>query len=139
MEEETADVVHPSVEDKSEGLTESESTATPALEVVIEEPEVEKESDLESVKEEKAEEGSTSESEGDDGGGGEGGEKGEEEEKKKKRVGFHDRRIIEYENRIRAYSTPDKIFRYFATLEHKHETESGHKHSEVREKEMRIE
>ncbi|PRD33162.1 UNVERIFIED_CONTAM: Calcium uptake protein 1-like protein [Trichonephila clavipes] len=24
--------------------------------------------------------------------------------------------IIEYENRIRAYSTPDKIFRYFATL-----------------------
>ena len=63
------------------------------------------------------------------------GEKGEEEEeeegKKKKRVGFHDRRIIEYENRIRAYSTPDKIFRYFATLEHKYETDSGHKHSEV--------
>ena len=25
--------------------------------------------------------------------------------------------IIEYENRIRAYSTPDKIFRYFATLQ----------------------
>ena len=25
-------------------------------------------------------------------------------------------KIIEYENRIRAYSTPDKIFRYFATL-----------------------
>ena len=24
--------------------------------------------------------------------------------------------IIEYENRIRYYSTPDKIFRYFATL-----------------------
>lgn len=24
--------------------------------------------------------------------------------------------IIEYENRIRAYSTPDKIFRYFATV-----------------------
>ena len=24
--------------------------------------------------------------------------------------------IIEYENRIRQYSTPDKIFRYFATL-----------------------
>ena len=24
--------------------------------------------------------------------------------------------IIEYENRIRDYSTPDKIFRYFATL-----------------------
>ena len=24
--------------------------------------------------------------------------------------------VIEYENRIREYSTPDKIFRYFATL-----------------------
>lgn len=24
--------------------------------------------------------------------------------------------IIEYENRMRAYSTPDKIFRYFATV-----------------------
>ena len=24
--------------------------------------------------------------------------------------------MIEYENRVRAYSTPDKIFRYFATL-----------------------
>jgi len=33
----------------------------------------------------------------------------------KKRVGFKERRFIEYENRIRAYSTPDKIFRYFAT------------------------
>jgi len=40
----------------------------------------------------------------------------EDEKKKKKRVGFRDRRIIEYENRIRDYSTPDKIFRYFATL-----------------------
>lgn len=36
--------------------------------------------------------------------------------KKKKKVGFRDRRIIGYEDRIRAYSTPDKIFRYFATL-----------------------
>uniref|UniRef100_H2ZED0 Calcium uptake protein 1, mitochondrial n=1 Tax=Ciona savignyi TaxID=51511 RepID=H2ZED0_CIOSA len=34
---------------------------------------------------------------------------------KKPRIGFKDRRFIEYENRIRAYSTPDKIFRYFAT------------------------
>lgn len=25
--------------------------------------------------------------------------------------------IIEYENRIRAFSTPDKIFRYFATVQ----------------------
>ncbi|ELT97656.1 hypothetical protein CAPTEDRAFT_174710 [Capitella teleta] len=45
----------------------------------------------------------------------EGGED-EEKKKKKKRVGFRDRKIIEYENRIRDYSTPDKIFRYFATL-----------------------
>uniref|UniRef100_A0A1B6EJ52 EF-hand domain-containing protein n=1 Tax=Cuerna arida TaxID=1464854 RepID=A0A1B6EJ52_9HEMI len=40
--------------------------------------------------------------------------------KKKKRikekVGFRDRKIIEYENRMRLYSTPDKIFRYFATV-----------------------
>ncbi|XP_069105629.1 calcium uptake protein 1, mitochondrial-like isoform X1 [Argopecten irradians] len=44
-------------------------------------------------------------------------EEGEKtEKKKKKKIGFRDRRIIEYENRIRAYSTPDKIFRYFATL-----------------------
>ena len=33
----------------------------------------------------------------------------------KKKVGFRNRKIIEYENRIRQYSTPDKIFRYFAT------------------------
>lgn len=25
--------------------------------------------------------------------------------------------IIEYENRVRHYSTPDKVFRYFATLQ----------------------
>ncbi|VDM46499.1 unnamed protein product [Toxocara canis] len=36
--------------------------------------------------------------------------------KKKKKIGFRERRIIEYENRIRMYSAPDKIFRYFATL-----------------------
>lgn len=44
--------------------------------------------------------------------------KSEEKKKKKKRnkVGFRDRKIIEYENRIRTYSTPDKVFRYFATL-----------------------
>ncbi|XP_074597334.1 calcium uptake protein 1 homolog, mitochondrial-like isoform X2 [Brevipalpus obovatus] len=29
---------------------------------------------------------------------------------------FRDRKIIEYENRIRTFSTPDKIFRYFATI-----------------------
>ncbi|XP_056386430.1 calcium uptake protein 1, mitochondrial [Hyla sarda] len=42
--------------------------------------------------------------------------------KKKQRVGFRDRKVMEYENRIRAYSTPDKIFRYFATLKVMHES-----------------
>ncbi|XP_057341264.1 calcium uptake protein 1 homolog, mitochondrial isoform X1 [Microplitis mediator] len=37
--------------------------------------------------------------------------------KKKQKIGFRDRKIIEYENRIRHYSTPDKVFRYFATLQ----------------------
>ena len=37
------------------------------------------------------------------------------DKKDEKKVGFKDRKIIEYENRIRSYSTPDKIFRYFAT------------------------
>ncbi|XP_076800995.1 calcium uptake protein 1, mitochondrial-like [Clavelina lepadiformis] len=41
---------------------------------------------------------------------------------KKTRIGFKDRRFIEYENRIRAYSTPDKIFRYFATYKVVYET-----------------
>ncbi|XP_034473288.1 calcium uptake protein 1 homolog, mitochondrial isoform X2 [Drosophila innubila] len=36
--------------------------------------------------------------------------------KVKEKVGFRDRKIIEYENRIRQFSTPDKIFRYFATV-----------------------
>ncbi|CAH1246099.1 MICU1 [Branchiostoma lanceolatum] len=49
---------------------------------------------------------------------------GEVKKKKKKGPGFRDRRVIEYENRIRAYSTPDKIFRYFATL--KVYDEEGH-------------
>ncbi|XP_065051183.1 calcium uptake protein 1, mitochondrial-like [Rhopilema esculentum] len=35
----------------------------------------------------------------------------------KSKAGFRERKIIEYENRIRAYSTPDKVFRYFATLQ----------------------
>ncbi|CAG0887489.1 unnamed protein product [Cyprideis torosa] len=39
---------------------------------------------------------------------------------KKEKVGFRNRKIIEYENRIRQYSTPDKVFRYFATLVHAH-------------------
>lgn len=48
-------------------------------------------------------------------------EKEEEEEeekagKKKEHISFHDRSVMAYEDRIRAYSTPDKIFRYFATL-----------------------
>ncbi|XP_029601116.1 calcium uptake protein 1, mitochondrial-like, partial [Salmo trutta] len=49
-------------------------------------------------------------------GGEEGEEGGGDGKKKKQRSGFRDRKVMEYENRIRAYSTPDKIFRYFATL-----------------------
>ena len=42
-------------------------------------------------------------------------EKEEDKDKKKERTGFRDRKIIDYENRIRSFSTPDKIFRYFAS------------------------
>lgn len=38
-----------------------------------------------------------------------------DDKRNEKKLGFKDRKIIEYENRIRSYSTPDKIFRYFAT------------------------
>lgn len=34
----------------------------------------------------------------------------------KTKISFRDKKKIAYENRIRAFSTPDKIFRYFATL-----------------------
>ncbi|XP_046859001.1 calcium uptake protein 1, mitochondrial-like [Xenia sp. Carnegie-2017] len=37
-----------------------------------------------------------------------------------KRKSFKETRIIGYEDRIRAYSTPDKIFRYFATIQSGH-------------------
>ncbi|XP_063726992.1 calcium uptake protein 1, mitochondrial-like isoform X1 [Symsagittifera roscoffensis] len=40
-----------------------------------------------------------------------------EADKKKKKTGFRDQKVIEYENRIKLYSTPDKIFRYYATLQ----------------------
>jgi len=40
---------------------------------------------------------------------------GPSESEHKEKIGFRDRKIIEYENRIRQYSTPDKVFRYFAT------------------------
>merc|ERR1739838_63050 len=39
----------------------------------------------------------------------------------KPKTGFKDRKIIEYENRLRAFSTPDKIFRYFATYKYVYE------------------
>merc|ERR1711962_1718013 len=40
---------------------------------------------------------------------------------------FKERKLISYENRLRCYSTPDKIFRYFATLErYSTEDEQGH-------------
>ena len=41
--------------------------------------------------------------------------KGEKKDAKNK-PSFRDQRKIAYENRLRAFSTPDKIFRYFATL-----------------------
>ncbi|XP_021917862.1 calcium uptake protein 1 homolog, mitochondrial-like isoform X2 [Zootermopsis nevadensis] len=46
--------------------------------------------------------------------------------KKKEKVGFRDRKIMEYENRIRQYSTPDKVFRYFATLQVAHPCGESH-------------
>lgn len=49
----------------------------------------------------------------------------QEVQDKKKRISFHDHRVIEYENRIRAYSTPDKIFRYFATIRLKEKGEEA--------------
>lgn len=39
----------------------------------------------------------------------------EPSENTKKKL-FRDRKVIEYENRIRTFSTPEKIFRYFATI-----------------------
>ncbi|XP_060517897.1 calcium uptake protein 1 homolog, mitochondrial isoform X4 [Cylas formicarius] len=54
----------------------------------------------------------------------------DEDSKKKKhrkeKIGFRDRKIIEYENRIRHYSTPDKVFRYFATLQAQGPTPDQH-------------
>ena len=43
-------------------------------------------------------------------------EEEEQKPKKKKKKGFGERKVMEYENRIREFSTPDKIFRYFATV-----------------------
>ena len=50
------------------------------------------------------------------------GEDGGEKPKKKKKKGFGERKVMEYENRIREFSTPDKIFRYFATVRVEFET-----------------
>uniref|UniRef100_A0A3Q3FAQ6 Calcium uptake protein 1, mitochondrial n=1 Tax=Labrus bergylta TaxID=56723 RepID=A0A3Q3FAQ6_9LABR len=66
-----------------------------------------KETDPKTESERSVEASSGDEESADDGG---------EGKKKKPRSGFRDRKVMEYENRIRAYSTPDKIFRYFATL-----------------------
>ncbi|KAM4590867.1 calcium uptake protein 1, mitochondrial isoform 1-T1 [Odontesthes bonariensis] len=66
-----------------------------------------RDTDPEMESEKSVESSSGDEAAGDDGG---------EGKKKKPRSGFRDRKVMEYENRIRAYSTPDKIFRYFATL-----------------------
>ena len=54
------------------------------------------------------------------------GEVDKETKKKKKHVSLHNRHFIAYEDRIRAYSTPDKIFRYFATLSIQEEDGSSH-------------
>ncbi|XP_059469930.1 calcium uptake protein 1 homolog, mitochondrial-like isoform X2 [Neocloeon triangulifer] len=43
-------------------------------------------------------------------------DEGKKKKKSREKIGFRDRKIMEYENRIRLYSTPDKIFRYFATV-----------------------
>ncbi|KAL1377975.1 hypothetical protein pipiens_004091, partial [Culex pipiens pipiens] len=43
-------------------------------------------------------------------------EDGQKKKPRKEKIGFRDRKIIEYENRMRHFSTPDKIFRYFATV-----------------------
>ncbi|XP_050421755.1 calcium uptake protein 1 homolog, mitochondrial [Adelges cooleyi] len=56
------------------------------------------------------------------------------DKKKKKpkvKIGFRDRKIIEYENRIRHFSTPDKVFRYFATLQATHVHSNGQESHEV--------
>ncbi|XP_050543005.1 calcium uptake protein 1 homolog, mitochondrial [Daktulosphaira vitifoliae] len=49
----------------------------------------------------------------------------------KEKIGFRDRKIIEYENRIRHFSTPDKVFRYFATLQVTHIHPNGQETHEV--------
>ncbi|RZF45590.1 hypothetical protein LSTR_LSTR014472 [Laodelphax striatellus] len=56
---------------------------------------------------------------------------GKKKRKSKEKVGFRDRTIIEYENRIRHFSTPDKVFRYFATLQVSHVHASGTETHEV--------
>ncbi|GMT25072.1 hypothetical protein PFISCL1PPCAC_16369, partial [Pristionchus fissidentatus] len=64
---------------------------------------------------------------------GEGEEGAKEEDKKKKRAknGFRERRIIQYEDRLRMYSSPDKIFRYFATLKMTTENSDGKTYDQV--------
>ncbi|XP_065202459.1 calcium uptake protein 1 homolog, mitochondrial [Planococcus citri] len=51
--------------------------------------------------------------------------------KDKEKIGFRDRKIIEYENRIRHFSTPDKVFRYFSTLQVTHVHSNGQETHEV--------
>ncbi|CAF4469697.1 unnamed protein product, partial [Rotaria sp. Silwood2] len=49
-----------------------------------------------------------------------------EKKEAKTKISFRDKKKIAYENRIRAYSTPDKIFRYFATAKiHSDENPDG--------------
>uniref|UniRef100_A0A8D8TSK4 Calcium uptake protein 1 homolog, mitochondrial n=1 Tax=Cacopsylla melanoneura TaxID=428564 RepID=A0A8D8TSK4_9HEMI len=58
-------------------------------------------------------------------------EVGKNKKRKKENVGFRDRKIIEYENRIRHFSTPDKVFRYFATLQVSHVHANGSESHEI--------
>lgn len=49
-----------------------------------------------------------------------------DEKSKKNTATFRQRKITQYENRIRQYSTPDKIFRYFATIQIANEKTNEH-------------
>ncbi|XP_075153963.1 mitochondrial calcium uptake 1 isoform X2 [Haematobia irritans] len=88
----------------------------------VEQPDVEKKSRKKEKKAKESKPASESESDSEsEGESSEGRDDALEEKSKstrgaKEKVGFRERKIIEYENRIRQFSTPDKIFRYFATV-----------------------
>ncbi|GLH08402.1 Calcium uptake protein 1 homolog, mitochondrial [Gryllus bimaculatus] len=65
-------------------------------------------------------------SDSDDGGESDADDTKKKKKKEKEKIGFRDRKIMEYENRMRQYSTPDKVFRYFATLQVVHPSGESH-------------